>query len=438
MSRLTRRYPAVFELFCYWVRRTWPLALPFPFTSISVNYGYAAKLHRDVNNVGPSLTKAFGVFHGGALKYWEHDDGHLPLEELNQFSATVLQTGNALCLFDGRRGHEVEPFKGERYSFVFFCTRAFARAREDAVAFVSGLGAHMPTSASLERAPCLAPPRGYDLGRLQTSMREVCGMDAMPTYISWRVASLCNIDSNCLDKCLSFVISPALMVSICAVSKTISTAAHRPSSWCGTVVDASGRRPTGKAAMTHFKSWLRTKAVVVGNWERGSLPFLVHGLWVAWAFVHLQCANANALVSRLPIPRSDVLLMCCSNRGIASDIIIGIAIDTSSHAEITSALQGRPSQGTVVATVMSSVKSKAFRINGSAFGPSAEPIGRLRGLVQFSILDQRCVTIAAPGRRMLSARIPAKLAETTSYHCFVILPKEHDANEVLPCWSRRA
>ena len=46
VSRLTRRYPAVFELFCYWVRRAWPLALPFPFTSINVNYGYAAKLHR--------------------------------------------------------------------------------------------------------------------------------------------------------------------------------------------------------------------------------------------------------------------------------------------------------------------------------------------------------------------------------------------------------
>ena len=428
----------MFELFSSWVRQAWPLSPPFPFTSINVNYGYAAKLHRDSNNVGPSLTKALGEFHGGALKYWEHDDGHLPLEELNQFSATVLETGKALCLFDGRRGHEVQPFTGERFSLVFFCTSAFARAREDAVAFVSGLGAHMPTSASLERAPRLAPPRGYDFGRQQTSMREVCGMDAMPTYISWSVASLGNIDSHCLDKCLSFVISSALMSCLCAVSKTISAAAHRPSSWCGTVVNASGRRPAGRAAMTHFKSWLRAKAVVAGNWERGSLSFLVDGLWVAWAFVHPQGANANALVSRLPIPSSDVLLMFCANREIGEDIFVGIATDTGNHAEITSALHGRPSQGTVVAAVLSNVKSKAFRCNGRAFGPSAEPVERLRGIVQFSIIDRRCVAIAAPGRRMLSARMPAKLAESTSCHCFVLLPKEHNPHEVLPCWSRRA
>ena len=351
----------------------------------------------------------------------------------------MLDTGRALCLFDGRRAHSVEPFSGERYSLVYFSTSSFSRAREDALAFLSRLGARIPTSASLQQATrYLAPPRGYDIGRQQTSMREVCGMDAMPTYISWSMASLGNVDSHCLDKCLSFVISPALMASICAVSKTISAAARRPSSWCGTVVNASGRRPAGKAAMTHFKSWSRAKAVVAGNWERGSLSFLVDGTWVAWAFVHLQGANANALVSRLPIPSSDVLLMCCANREIGGDICVGIATDTSSHAEITSALHGRPSQGTVVAAVLSNVRCKAFRCNGRAFGPSAEPIGRLRGIVQFSIIDRRCVAIAVPGRRMLSARISAKLVESTSCHCFVILPKEHDPNEVLPCWSRRA
>ena len=77
----------------------------------------------------------------------------------------------------------------------------------------------------------------------------------MLTYISWSVASLGNIDSQCLDKflsfvispaltvsldnidslcldkCLSFVISPALTVFICAVSASISATARRSSSW---------------------------------------------------------------------------------------------------------------------------------------------------------------------------------------------------------------
>ena len=102
-------------------------------------------MHRDSNNVGPSLTKAFcshvfsffistiahkyvrkafGDFQGGALRYWGEDDGSLTLEELErQSSAMVLETDKALCLFDGRRAHSVAPYVGgERYSLVFFCT----------------------------------------------------------------------------------------------------------------------------------------------------------------------------------------------------------------------------------------------------------------------------------------------------------------------------
>ena len=438
-SRLTKRYPAVFKVFSSWARQAWPLAPPFPFTSISVNYNYSARIHRDSGNVGPSLTKAFGSFRGGALRYWGEDDGSNSLEELGQVSATVLETGSALCLFDGRRAHSVEPFEGERYSFVFFCTSAFARAREDVLAFVSSLGAHIPpTSASLQRA-LLAPAKGYDLlGKQQRGIREMCGKQTMPTYISWSTPRLMKIDSDCLDKCLSFVISPALMSSFCAVSKTVSAAAHRPSSFCSTIVDASGRRPAGKAAMTHFKSWSQARAVVGGSWERGSLSFLVDGTWVAWAFVHLH--GANMLMSRIPVPSADVLMMFCTNRAIRGKLLVGIATNTSCQDDITSALRGRPSQGAItVAAVLSNAKSKAFQRNGRAFGPSAEPIEQqLRGIVQFSVVDRRTVAIAVPGRRIISARMPADLAECVSCHCFVVLPPAVRPDEVTPCWSRRA
>ena len=47
---MTKRYPAVFELFCRWLRENQPVIFEHPFTctSISVNHGYAARRHRCV------------------------------------------------------------------------------------------------------------------------------------------------------------------------------------------------------------------------------------------------------------------------------------------------------------------------------------------------------------------------------------------------------
>ena len=193
--------------------------------------------------------------------------------------------------------------------------------------------------------------------------------------------------------------------------------------------------------MTHFKSWSRAKAVVGGTWERGSLSLLVDGAWVAWAFVHLHQHGVNMLVSRLPVPSADVLMMFCVNHTIRGKIFIGIATSTGRQDEITSALRGRPPQGTVaVAAVLSNATCKAaFRINGKSFGPSAELLKQpLRGIVQFSVVDRRIVTIEAPGRRTISAKMPADLEESVSCHCFVTLPPDLRPEDVRPCWSRRA
>ena len=43
-SRLTKRYPAVFQILARWLRQAWPLSDSFPFTSISVNKNYAARM----------------------------------------------------------------------------------------------------------------------------------------------------------------------------------------------------------------------------------------------------------------------------------------------------------------------------------------------------------------------------------------------------------
>ena len=45
----TRQRPNVFRFLAEWIRQRRPaeLAIDFPFTSISLNYNYAARLHRD-------------------------------------------------------------------------------------------------------------------------------------------------------------------------------------------------------------------------------------------------------------------------------------------------------------------------------------------------------------------------------------------------------
>ena len=64
-------------LLARFIRCRMPLSLrtaQLPFTTISVNKGYGAKLHRDRNNVGPSVGFAVGSWKGGVgLRYWPND-----------------------------------------------------------------------------------------------------------------------------------------------------------------------------------------------------------------------------------------------------------------------------------------------------------------------------------------------------------------------------
>ena len=89
---------------------------------------YAAKAHRDANNLGPSIVKAFGKFTGGELLYWPDDNGHDNIEKLIRTSADKFDARRELVLFSGLRCHAVAPFEGERYSplganGVILCSR---------------------------------------------------------------------------------------------------------------------------------------------------------------------------------------------------------------------------------------------------------------------------------------------------------------------------
>jgi hypothetical protein len=100
-SRYNKKFPELFQAIKELIEYYHP---DFEYTTIQVNKNVQSKGHVDQNNVGPSIIIALGDFDGGELMI----EGK-PSTIKNRFKK-----------FDGRLGHWVAPFKGTRYSLVFF------------------------------------------------------------------------------------------------------------------------------------------------------------------------------------------------------------------------------------------------------------------------------------------------------------------------------
>jgi len=181
-TKYTLEYPGVITLLCRYLKDLMPEEIGregFPFTSINVNKNYAARLHRDGNNVGPSMIKALGNFTGGRLNYWPDDDKSKPLEELPEDGKVSLDLHSKIAIFDGRRGHSVDDFKGDRFSLVWFsCPRSW-KAEDDLKVLLKSCGVTFPTPELKEKSlEFLTPPRGYAPG---------LGKPAGAQYKAWPV-----------------------------------------------------------------------------------------------------------------------------------------------------------------------------------------------------------------------------------------------------------
>jgi len=161
----TRHYPSVPRLMCRWLADHMPKDLPqgFMFTSINVNRGYAAMLHRDGNNDGPSMIAGFGEFTGGLLNYWPEDDkAKAPLDALRQEDRVTIDLRKKLLMFDGTRGHVVDGFEGERFTVVFFSISKSWRASQRDQEALADAGIPFPGREGLEYTRgLLSPPLGY-------------------------------------------------------------------------------------------------------------------------------------------------------------------------------------------------------------------------------------------------------------------------------------
>mmetsp|Transcript_112278 Transcript_112278/g.194648 ORF Transcript_112278/g.194648 Transcript_112278/m.194648 type:complete len:508 (-) Transcript_112278:96-1619(-) len=141
-----KRYPAFTQLIVKWLVDRLPKEVQdFTFTSLNLNCNYAAKRHRDGQNFGPSMIKAFGDFSGGELNVFPEDDrDKSDLSKLPASDKRCLNIKDNLAMFNGNSAHEVEEFQGTRLSIVYFTLGCHDRAKDEDVELLRQLGFPFP------------------------------------------------------------------------------------------------------------------------------------------------------------------------------------------------------------------------------------------------------------------------------------------------------
>ena len=86
----------------------------FKFTTIQFNKNNRTAKHKDSNNVGESYILGLGDYEGGELIVFD-EDGRNPKK---------VNINNRFFKFNGSTlPHETAPFRGERFTMVFFNVR---------------------------------------------------------------------------------------------------------------------------------------------------------------------------------------------------------------------------------------------------------------------------------------------------------------------------
>ena len=148
LSAVSQNFQNLVKLVCAWTTKELP---DFPFSSLQINYNYAAKKHVDGNNIGPSHIISLGDHAGGEL--WVADTF---VEKANDKGETVLRGGGgesvikchrAWKLFDGNSEHYTMPFRASpgkaaptRISIVAFSHSSYNKMPEETAREMKALG----------------------------------------------------------------------------------------------------------------------------------------------------------------------------------------------------------------------------------------------------------------------------------------------------------
>ena len=82
----------------------------YRFEAMTVNKNQKANSHTDVNNVGESYIIGLGDYTGGELVFTDKNSPYYGTHNIR----------NKWLKFVGDTPHHVKPFKGERYSLVYY------------------------------------------------------------------------------------------------------------------------------------------------------------------------------------------------------------------------------------------------------------------------------------------------------------------------------
>merc|ERR1712232_1513336 len=151
----TWRYEHVTKLICEWFLSNMVTDIPddFGFTGININHNYAGRRHRDNGNEGPSAIKAIGKFSGGKLNYFPKDvkkPGRCDVTALDPKDSIAMDLSKKFVLFNGNNAHGVQPFKGDRFSLVFFTTSKFWKIQDKEMSKLKKLGFKTPTVKTMD------------------------------------------------------------------------------------------------------------------------------------------------------------------------------------------------------------------------------------------------------------------------------------------------
>jgi hypothetical protein len=133
LSRYTHENPELVRQLVEFAKEKIP---GFKFTTIQINKNNQTALHVDRNNLGPSAMIGLGDYQGGQV--WIADKG-------------VTSCKNKFCFFDGNEPHGTLPFRGTRYTLVYFTQQRYPYLEKSHRGLARCIGFPMPPTG--KRAP---------------------------------------------------------------------------------------------------------------------------------------------------------------------------------------------------------------------------------------------------------------------------------------------
>jgi hypothetical protein len=106
-SKWNKKYPELLKAAKQLLKQHDP---KYRFEAVTINKNQKAHSHTDVNNVGHSYIIGLGDYTGGELVFTDKDSPYYGTHNIK----------NKWLKFVGDTPHHVRPFKGERYTLVYY------------------------------------------------------------------------------------------------------------------------------------------------------------------------------------------------------------------------------------------------------------------------------------------------------------------------------